>query len=265
MHSLTKGEIIRIVNRYIGVQNGYLGSFSYRTHAEFYPEYCELEIDPSSFQGTTRDRFIAILESVTPDKQAQIIRGLLEKFPLDEQFAPPSRTAELRDELLQIVRRLEGASPILALEPIDTSMVVIRAIADAKILIETGDAVSAVDRLHTAFHGHLRHICARGHLQYDANANVTGLFKVLRTQHPGFQNSGPRAHDIERILNSLASIVDALNPIRNHASIAHPNDDLLGDNEAKLVVNVINTLFHYVETKVHVAEPVDEVKDDIPF
>ncbi len=61
MVSLTNPKIMKIVNRYIGVVNGYLGNFSYRTHAEFYPEYCELDIDPNQYKGTTRERFIEIL------------------------------------------------------------------------------------------------------------------------------------------------------------------------------------------------------------
>ena len=44
--ALSKREIMIVVNRYIGVEGGYLGDFSYRTHAEFYPLYCELDIDP---------------------------------------------------------------------------------------------------------------------------------------------------------------------------------------------------------------------------
>lgn len=51
--SLTEGEITRVVNRYIGVAGGYLGDFSYRTHADFYPEYCNLDIDPGGYEGTT--------------------------------------------------------------------------------------------------------------------------------------------------------------------------------------------------------------------
>ena len=31
---------MKIVNRYIGVTGGYLGDFSYRTDADFYPEHC---------------------------------------------------------------------------------------------------------------------------------------------------------------------------------------------------------------------------------
>jgi hypothetical protein len=32
--SLTPQEAMKVVNRYIGVEGGYLGDFSYRTHAE---------------------------------------------------------------------------------------------------------------------------------------------------------------------------------------------------------------------------------------
>ena len=48
---LTDREITRVVNRYIGVSGGYLGDFSYPTHADFYPEYCDLEIDPYAIDG----------------------------------------------------------------------------------------------------------------------------------------------------------------------------------------------------------------------
>lgn len=64
--SLTNREITIIVNRYIGVEGGYLGDFSYRTHADFYPEYCDLNIDPNEYEGTTRQRFITILSTETP-------------------------------------------------------------------------------------------------------------------------------------------------------------------------------------------------------
>lgn len=47
-----------IINRYIGIESGYLGDFSYRSHAEFYPLYCDLDIDPYEFEGTTREKFI---------------------------------------------------------------------------------------------------------------------------------------------------------------------------------------------------------------
>lgn len=67
MPGLNNSEITKIVNRYIGVSDGYLGDFSYRTYEEFYQEYCNLDINPYRYQGTTRKRFIAILKSSPPE------------------------------------------------------------------------------------------------------------------------------------------------------------------------------------------------------
>src|SRR3981189_2334475 len=92
--------IMKLVNRYIGVDSGYLGlpdenRFSYRTYEEFYSEYCGLARDLSSFEGTTRQRFIAVYLASTSKEQAQIIRGTLERFPTGEGLA--SRTEALKE------------------------------------------------------------------------------------------------------------------------------------------------------------------------
>ena len=110
MTGLTNPEIMRIVNRYIGVSGGYLGDFSYRTHTDFYPEFCDLDIDPNQYDGTTRQRFIAILEKSPPDVQAKIVRGVLQRFPLEAKDNPATRTKELYDELSSIAGRLGNAS-----------------------------------------------------------------------------------------------------------------------------------------------------------
>jgi len=249
MTGLTNQEVMKIVNRYIGVSGGYLGDFSYRTHAEFYPEYCDLDVDPNQYQGTTRERFIAILKGSPPDVQAKIVRGVLQGFPLDAEYKPTFRTKELYDELLNIARRLEGASPIASPEPKTTSAVVERAIGDVEALIQTSGAVSGVDRVHTALHGYLRAVCERENIAYGKDDSMTRLFKSLRQHHPALQNLGARPQDIERVLQSFASIMDALNPIRNNASIAHPNEDLLDKDEAMLVINAARTLLHYLDAK----------------
>lgn len=71
--ALTRQHVMRLVNRYIGVSGGYLGDFSYRTHSEFYPEFCGVyDVEPDAFDGTTRERFIAILLSRTPHDRAKI-------------------------------------------------------------------------------------------------------------------------------------------------------------------------------------------------
>lgn len=249
MAGLTNQEIMKIVNRYIGVSGGYLGDFSYRTHAEFYPEYCNLDIDLYQHQGTTRERFITVLESSPPDAQAKIVRGVLQRFPLDAEYKPTTRTREFYDELIDIAHRLEGASPVASPEPKITSAVIERTIGDVEALIQTSGAVSGVDRVHTALHSYLRAVCDQDSISYNKNDSMTRLFKLLRQNHPTLQNLGTSSQNIERVLQSFASIMDALNPIRNTASVAHPNENLLEKDEAMLVINAARTLLHYLDAK----------------
>lgn len=52
--SLKQSEVNRLVYKYIGVSNdGYLASFSYRSHQQFYVEL-DLDIDPYKYDGSTR-------------------------------------------------------------------------------------------------------------------------------------------------------------------------------------------------------------------
>jgi hypothetical protein len=93
-------------------------------------------------------------------------------------------------------------------------------------------------------------MAARAGLVVDDQASLTQLFKLLRASPPKFLHLGSQDKDIVRVLNSLANVFDALNTIRNHASVAHPNGNLLDDAEAMLMVNVTRTLFHYLNVKV---------------
>lgn len=122
-----------------------------------------------------------------------------------------------------------------------------RAIADMEVLISSRGAVSGVDRIHTALHGYLRAICIGENITYSKDDSIVKLFKLLRQQHPKLQSTGRT--DIDRLLQSFAGILDSLNPIRNHASMAHPNENTLEKDEALLVINVVRTLLRYLDAK----------------
>ncbi|MEE4137967.1 abortive infection family protein [Pseudomonas viridiflava] len=63
--------------------------------------------------------------------------------------------------------------------------------------------------------------------------------------------SAPTAYttDVAKVLQSFASVLDALNTVRNHGSVAHPNEHLIEAPEAFLFVNAVRTLFHYLNNK----------------
>jgi Abortive infection C-terminus len=245
--SLTRQEVVKVVNRYIGVSSGYLGDFSYRTHAEFYTEYCDLDIDPSTYEGATRERFIEILSTRSPLDQAKILRGVIDRFG-DDADNNPNRS-QLRPEMEVWIARLEGAPAVDLDTPKQTRHVVVRALADADELIRTNGATSAVDRIHTALHGHVLALCESTGIEVDHETTTNRALKLLRQNHPALAASGPRAGDITRILGAMATVLDSLNPIRNNASVAHPNAQLLDEPEAHLAINAARTVFAFLDAK----------------
>jgi hypothetical protein len=164
---LKKGEILGIVYEYIGVEAGYLGDLTYQSHVHFYPMYCDLDIDPFEYlqDGTTRERFILVLEQSPPDVQAKIVRGVLAKYPVGSS---PLRTEAAHARLLAMAERLERASSgvMVSADAEYTSEVVARALRDAETLLETSGPESAVDRAHTALHGHLGYLCEQAGITY---------------------------------------------------------------------------------------------------
>jgi hypothetical protein len=243
---LTRGEIHRVVNLYIGVNAGYLGDFTYRSHHDFYVEL-DLDINPYPYDGTTRERFIQILSEAKPDVQARILHGILDRYPVDSSEI---RTAKRFAEIEARIGRLEGLPSVASPEPSITSEVVDRAISDAEALIKSTGATSGVDRIHTALHGYLRAVCHDVSIPYDGQATLNQLFRLLRNSHPAFRTLGPREQDIQTILRSFNAILDAMNPLRNRASVAHPNETLLDEAEAILVINAARTVLHYLDARI---------------
>lgn len=243
--SLTRKEIHILVNCYIGVEQGYLGNFNYKSHHNFYVEH-GLEIDPNEYPGTTRERFIRILSESLPDVQANILEGILNRFPIGSSDL---RTQERAEEIRSWIMRIRGTIPVQPPRPQFTATFVERALLDAETLIQRQGATSGVDRIHTAFHGYLRVVCSAQSLAISDEATITELMSVIRKQHHAFIPVGPHADKIKNILRSMAAIVDALNPLRNSASMAHPNDGLLEPSEAMLVINAVRTLLHYIDNK----------------
>jgi hypothetical protein len=247
LKALKHAEINKLVYKFIGVEGGYLGDFSYQKHHDFYVDL-DLDIDPYKYEGTTRQRFTTILSDASPDVQARILQGLLDRYPVGSS---PARTQALRDEIIGWIRRLTTGAAVAVPSLKVISAVVERALNDAEKLIGITGAPSGVDRVHTALHGYLIQACVEANIATASDPSLTQLFKLLRTHHPAFRDLGPRSEDIGRVLNSLASVVDALNPVRNKASVAHPNANLLADPEAMLVINTVRTLLHFLDSKLH--------------
>src|SRR5262249_45556945 len=104
-------------------------------------------------------------------------------------------------------------------------------------------------RVHTAFHGYLEQICADAGIVVPDDSPITTLFSQIRQKHQKLQITDPQAQQMTvQILRGAAQIVEALNPVRNTKSLAHPNS-LLDEPEAMLAINAIRTMLHYLDSK----------------
>jgi hypothetical protein len=247
-----------IVNDYIGVDAGNLHHFSHKSLEEFYPHYCGLDIDLSQFPGTKKDKFIAVIKQASKEQQGQILNGLLAYLPLKrfeytddltDEVVVSSKKQDAFEKIQKLIERLGEDGSVIKVNLSITNETVRRAIEDAKILIEKNGGTSGVDRIHTVLHGYLKQICKQSSITIDADDSLTQLFSKLKHQHPALQNLGVRQDEIEKIVKAFSNVLDKLNPIRNKASLSHPNDHLLEEDEAILVINAAHTVLDYLNRK----------------
>jgi hypothetical protein len=189
---------------------------------------------------------------ITPDEFARL------RVDLDIHEYEKNRThwAIKRVDLFSILER-EGhprIAPTLVNTPnlqINDFIFVQQALDEADTLLRGSNAVGAVDRAHTALDGYLRSICFKaGLLGNIKTCDLITAFKIIREQHPKFSVACAQNKEIKGISNSIAAIVDKVSTIRNNATLAHPNPNLLDTPEAMLSINVCRTIMHYVHSKV---------------
>jgi hypothetical protein len=190
--------------------------------AELYTYLAERERDPAS-----REAFKILAETLTE------ISGRYVRFIALE------------------LNKKDGPAPVSSASPQITSDAVEAALKDAQSLIASRGATSGVDRIHTAFHGFLLAVCEKAGIEVPGeDPGITQLFRALRDKHPAFAGQGKSGEQAHRVALAMATIVDALNPLRNRASLAHPNTGLLEEPEAMLVINSVRTLLQYIDSRV---------------
>ncbi|HEX7133312.1 MAG TPA: abortive infection family protein [Iamia sp.] len=250
---LTRKEIGRLVYNWIGVDGGYLGSFSYGSHNRFWLETCDIVVDTNRFNGTTRECFEETLYGVSAQDQAAALKAILDDYPAPDAPDPEQpkfRSESLHREIRSWIVRLETGTTAVEVQLLSASEQVRRALDDADNLMRSSGPQSAVDRVHTALHGYLLALCDDAGIAHGDRPTMNQLFKALRAEHPGLADLGARGEDVVKMLGAMATILDSLNPVRNNASMAHPNALLVGEPEAVLVINTVRTLLTYLDAKV---------------
>jgi Abortive infection C-terminus len=155
----------------------------------------------------------------------------------------------LHDEFIGLAQRLEAGTGVTNPTPVHTSEFVEKTLAEVEHAIMSNRETSGVDRVHSALHGYLRHVCDEADIEDTQDDKIIDLFKKLLAEHGALQDLGPRPQDTATITRAFCGIMAVIDPRRNRASFAHPTPALLGVPEAMLVINAAKTILHYVEAK----------------
>jgi hypothetical protein len=249
---MTHGERRFLVDDFLGGSGGYLGYFSYSTHETFYHRYCGLDdvdvIEVRNTQGTTKRTYEAILREASPADQAKIIRGTI-AFAKDRPYGDLVENAELEAKLLAIASGLEVGGHVLSPHLASTTETVRMALDNADVLLKERGPVAAVDRAHTALHGHLKKICAdRNIVPTKSDPDIMEIFSSLREQCPEMKAVAHDEH-AKKLFRALGSALDSLNFIRNRGTLSHPNELLLDEHEAALYINLSRAVLRYLDSK----------------
>lgn len=225
--------------------------FTYASHDDFWRETCGIVADTHGFDGMARECFIDTLGRAHPTQQADALDAILVRFPVNDPADPQRpnlRMPNLELVIREWIDRLRDTAGQIVISLATASREVHAALADAEQL----GARRSVDRGHTAMHSYLHQVCA------DKNLTVAGdtptmakLLKEIRQHHPAPADLGPLESEITRVLQAMGTILDALNPIRNRGSAAHPRNEVLDEPEAELVCNSVRTLLGYLEARLN--------------
>jgi hypothetical protein len=130
-----------------------------------------------------------------------------------------------------------------------TSDVVEAALKDAETLIDSAGPANALDRVHTAFHAYLESACEKAGITPNEEAPITELFSTLRNGHPALAIQNPEHREkMNQIFRGVSKIIEALDSLRDRASLAHPNE-LLDNDEAMLAINVVRSMLRYLDSR----------------
>jgi hypothetical protein len=79
---LSQGQVLRVVNDYVGVHGGYLGDFTYRTHSEFYPLYCDIDhVDAYNVPRHDPGKLHCDPLGPEPSRSGEDLEGLVRALP----------------------------------------------------------------------------------------------------------------------------------------------------------------------------------------
>ena len=129
---------------------------------------------------------------------------------------------------------------------ISITEVITKAIEDAELFMLEGKYDSALDRVHTAFHGYMRKILDNKGVSFEESETLGQLYNKIHNHISDNISSSDISCLVKTMLRSASGVVSSMNDLRNRHSLAHPNENLISEREAKLAIQIIRDIVAYL-------------------
>ncbi|MHB0734248.1 MAG: hypothetical protein DI601_06415 [Azospirillum brasilense] len=254
MSSIKPAEL-RIIDRVMGMEGGYVLDFSDRTFAQFFDKEMGVDIDNKAWHGngtSKAKRLRAYLQLADDAKVAKVLRAL-DDYRLTASIQSANPDGELVQRFLGIVERLSGSGEGDALESIDTGAIhaferdesLSEVIAAIQRDMQADRPQAVMDRLHTYCMKRFAHLIRANDPDADLPDSLPGRAgKYLNSLKASAKEGNPFSF---AILKQAGFVFDQFNLIRNKNSLAHDNG-LLSKAEAKFVFQAICNILSFIKS-----------------
>lgn len=253
MSDLSKIEKLKL-ERFFGMESGYVMDFSNRTFSEFILEITKLDIYADKYDygsGSKANRLRAFWDKENNYTVGKLTSELLEFWKAErlmnlKEITNPEQN--LFDECKKIATRLLQDTIVEEIDAIkedpndkDFSLLA-KSIKDS---IEKNEPEAALDRLHTYSMKFVRQLCVNHEIEIKKEESLNALFGkyVKFIVNSGYIDS----QMTERILKYSIHVIEAFNDIRNNKSFAHDNP-ILNYQESVLIFNNVTNSIKFIES-----------------
>lgn len=127
------------------------------------------------------------------------------------------------------------------------SRIIDMALREARVLIQNESFSAATDRVHTAFHGYLRELLKAHDIDYNESDTLSQLYSKLHNFYGSIIQPPEVADLVKTALRSASGVIFSINEIRNKHTTVHPNNNLIQEREAKLMIQLVKAITDYLE------------------
>ncbi len=254
MSDLSKIEKLKL-ERFFGMESGYVMDFSNRTFREIILETTKLDIYADKYDyasDSKANRLRAFWDKENNYMVGKLTSELLEFWKAGrlmnfKEITKPEQ--DLLDECKKIATRLLQDSIVEEIgaikeDPNDKDFTLLA--KSIKESIEKNEPEAALDRLHTYSMKYVRQLCHNREIEeVKKEESLNALFGkyVKFIVNSGYIDS----QMTERILKFSIHVIEAFNDIRNNKSFAHDNP-ILNYQESVLIFNNVTNSIKFIES-----------------